>query len=92
MSVAASAVPSTKAGMIIVSIDRHEVTVTGFANHAGTTPMADRQDALLAASHLTIAVREKIVSNASGGSDISYTGEPSVVTVNTSGGSDVRHR
>ena len=40
----------------IVAIDRHEVTVTGFANHAGTTPMADRQDALLAASHLTIAV------------------------------------
>ena len=46
----------------IVSIDRHEVTVTGFANHAGTTPMADRQDALLAASHLTIAVREIVRS------------------------------
>ena len=44
----------------IVAIDRHEVTVTGFANHAGTTPMADRQDALLAASHLTIAVRQII--------------------------------
>jgi len=43
-------------------------------------------------SDLTIAVREKIVANASGGSDISYTGEPSVVTVNTSGGSDIRHR
>ena len=42
----------------IVAIDRYEVTVTGFANHAGTTPMADRQDALLAASHLTIAVRQ----------------------------------
>ena len=38
----------------IVSIDRYDVTVTGFAN-AGTTPMADRQDALLAASHLAIA-------------------------------------
>jgi N-carbamoyl-L-amino-acid hydrolase len=46
----------------IVSIDRHEVTVTGFANHAGTTPMADRQDALLAASHLTIAVRQIVTS------------------------------
>ena len=42
----------------IVGIDRHEVTVTGFANHAGTTPMADRQDALLAASQLTIAVNQ----------------------------------
>jgi beta-ureidopropionase / N-carbamoyl-L-amino-acid hydrolase len=46
----------------IVSIDRHEVTVTGFANHAGTTVMADRQDALLAASHLTIAVRQIVTS------------------------------
>jgi N-carbamoyl-L-amino-acid hydrolase len=46
----------------IVSIDRHEVTVTGAANHAGTTPMADRQDALLAASRLAIAVREVVTS------------------------------
>jgi N-carbamoyl-L-amino-acid hydrolase len=46
----------------IVSIDRHEVTVTGFANHAGTTAIADRQDALLAASHLTIAVRQIVSS------------------------------
>jgi beta-ureidopropionase / N-carbamoyl-L-amino-acid hydrolase len=46
----------------IVAIDRHEVTVTGFANHAGTTPMADRQDALLAASHLTIAVHQIVSS------------------------------
>jgi N-carbamoyl-L-amino-acid hydrolase len=46
----------------IVAIDRHEVLVTGFANHAGTTPMAERQDALLAASHLTIAVRQIVTS------------------------------
>ncbi len=46
----------------IVSIDRYEVTVTGLANHAGTTPMADRQDALLAASHLTIGVRQIVTS------------------------------
>ncbi len=46
----------------IVSIDRYEVTVTGLANHAGTTPMADRQDALLAASHLTLGVREIVSS------------------------------
>jgi beta-ureidopropionase / N-carbamoyl-L-amino-acid hydrolase len=46
----------------IVSIVLHEVTVTGFGNHAGTTPMADRQDALLAASHLTIAVRQVVTS------------------------------
>ena len=47
----------------IVSINRYEVTVTGFANHAGTTPMADRQDALLAASHLTIGVRQIVASD-----------------------------
>jgi beta-ureidopropionase / N-carbamoyl-L-amino-acid hydrolase len=46
----------------IVSIDLHQVTVTGFANHAGTTSMADRHDALLAASHLTIAVRQVVTS------------------------------
>jgi N-carbamoyl-L-amino-acid hydrolase len=44
----------------IVAIHRFTATVTGFSNHAGTTPMAERQDALLAASHLTIAVREAV--------------------------------
>ena len=42
----------------IVGIDRYEVEIRGFANHAGTTPMPDRRDALLAASHLVIAVNE----------------------------------
>lgn len=46
----------------IVAIDRYDVTVTGFANHAGTTAMADRQDALLGASHLTVAVRDVVNS------------------------------
>jgi N-carbamoyl-L-amino-acid hydrolase len=48
----------------IVSIDRYEATIAGFANHAGTTPMNERQDALLAASHLTIAVREIVTREA----------------------------
>ena len=42
----------------IVAIHRYDVVIEGFANHAGTTPMNERQDALLAASQLTIAVRE----------------------------------
>lgn len=42
----------------IVAIERFEATITGFANHAGTTPMADRQDAVVALSHLALAVRE----------------------------------
>ena len=44
----------------IVAIDRYDVEIRGFANHAGTTPMADRHDALVAASHLTIAVDEVV--------------------------------
>jgi N-carbamoyl-L-amino-acid hydrolase len=42
----------------IVAIDRYDVEIRGFANHAGTTPMPDRQDALLAASELTVAVNQ----------------------------------
>ncbi len=49
----------------IVAIDRYTATVTGVANHAGTTPMPDRQDALIAASQLTLAVRD-IVTNPPG--------------------------
>ena len=37
-----------------------DITVEGVANHAGTTPMNMRQDALLAASKLIIAVNEVI--------------------------------
>ena len=44
----------------IVSISRYRATVTGFANHAGTTTMADREDALVAASQLVLAVREEV--------------------------------
>ncbi|MEO5948290.1 MAG: Zn-dependent hydrolase [Chitinophagaceae bacterium] len=42
----------------IVGIVHWEITVDGFANHAGTTPMNMRKDALLAASKLVIAVNE----------------------------------
>ena len=42
----------------IVAIDRYDAIITGVANHAGTTPIAERHDALLAASHLTVAVRD----------------------------------
>jgi N-carbamoyl-L-amino-acid hydrolase len=42
----------------IVAIHRYDVVIEGFANHAGTTPMNERQDALVAASQLTLAVRD----------------------------------
>jgi beta-ureidopropionase / N-carbamoyl-L-amino-acid hydrolase len=44
----------------IVAIDRYDVEIRGFANHAGTTPMPQRHDALLAASYLTVAVNETV--------------------------------
>ena len=46
----------------IVGIDRYHVTLEGFANHAGTTPMAERRDALVAASRLILAVREEVMA------------------------------
>jgi N-carbamoyl-L-amino-acid hydrolase len=42
----------------IVCIDEYEVEIHGFANHAGTTPMPDRRNALLAAAKLIEAVQE----------------------------------
>lgn len=46
----------------IVGIDRYDCTIRGAANHAGTTPMPDRRDALLAASRLVQAVNEVVTA------------------------------
>lgn len=46
----------------IVGLKWWDVEFTGFANHAGTTPMNARQDALLAASKFIIAVNEVATS------------------------------
>ena len=46
----------------IVGILHSDVTVEGFANHAGTTPMDQRRDALLAASKLIQAVNRIVTS------------------------------
>jgi N-carbamoyl-L-amino-acid hydrolase len=46
-----------------VGIEDWEVTVEGFANHAGTTPMNLRKDALLSAAKLIVAVNEVITSH-----------------------------
>jgi beta-ureidopropionase / N-carbamoyl-L-amino-acid hydrolase len=42
----------------IVSIDEYDVEIKGFANHAGTTPMPERHNALLAAAKLIEAVQQ----------------------------------
>lgn len=46
----------------IVGINRYQCVVEGFANHAGTTPMDQRRDALAAAAELILAVREIVRS------------------------------
>jgi N-carbamoyl-L-amino-acid hydrolase len=60
----------------IVAIDRYDVEVRGFANHAGTTPMPERQDALVAASLLTVAVNE--IVRAEPGRQVGTVGQLSV--------------
>jgi N-carbamoyl-L-amino-acid hydrolase len=42
----------------IVAIHRYDVVIEGAVNHAGTTPMNERHDAMVAAAQLTLAVRE----------------------------------
>ena len=56
----------------IVGIRRWNVTVSGFANHAGTTPMNQRQDAMVAAAQLITAINESI--NAVPGSQVGTVG------------------
>lgn len=60
----------------IVGIVHWEVTVEGFANHAGATPMNMRQDALLAAAQFIIAVNE--VTNSVKGSQVGTVGKISI--------------
>lgn len=56
----------------IVAIHRYDVTIEGVANHAGTTPMDARQDALVAASQLVLAVRR--VAGARAGRQVGTVG------------------
>jgi N-carbamoyl-L-amino-acid hydrolase len=68
----------------IVGIERWRVTVEGFANHAGTTPMGERRDALLTAARLVELVH-RIASETPGrqvatvGRIQAYPGAPNVI-------------
>jgi N-carbamoyl-L-amino-acid hydrolase len=46
----------------IVGIKRWDITIKGRANHAGTTPMNMRQDALIGAAHLILEVNRIVTS------------------------------
>lgn len=57
----------------IVGLAWWDVEFTGFANHAGTTPMNARQDALLAAAKFIVAVNE--VTNSFEGAQVGTVGK-----------------
>lgn len=67
----------------IVGIDSYEVTIEGFANHSGTTPMPMRHDALLAASKIVEAVND--IATAEPGRQVATVGKldvtPNAVTI-----------
>jgi beta-ureidopropionase / N-carbamoyl-L-amino-acid hydrolase len=46
----------------IVGLRWFDITVTGFSNHAGTTPMDQRQDAMLAAAKFAVAINDAVRS------------------------------
>ena len=48
----------------IVGLRWSEVTIEGFANHAGATPMDQRHDAMLAAAKFTVAVHDAVTAEA----------------------------
>jgi len=68
----------------IVGIHHYDVTIHGFANHAGTTPMNRRRNAMLAAAELTLAV-DRIVRSVPGrqvgtvGRLVVHPGAPNVI-------------
>jgi N-carbamoyl-L-amino-acid hydrolase len=47
----------------IVGIRRYQAVFQGYANHAGTTPMTGRQDALVMAAPFIVAVRDSAVAH-----------------------------
>lgn len=61
----------------IVCIDGYDVTIEGFANHAGTTPMPMRQDALIAAAKMIEAVNE--IAQAEPGRQVATVGKLEVM-------------
>lgn len=66
---------NTQIGIVegIVGLKWWDVTFTGFSNHAGTTPMNARQDALLAAAKFIVVVNE--VTNSFEGAQVGTVGK-----------------
>ena len=68
----------------IVGLKWWEVTITGFANHAGTTPMDERKDPMITAADFILLVKS-IITNVPGsqvgtvGKIEAYPGAPNVI-------------
>lgn len=61
-------------------VERHLVTFTGQAAHAGSTPMAMRQDSLAAAARSALAIRESAISHGGVGTVGRMDAVPGVIT------------
>tara|TARA_A200000113_G_scaffold58054_1_gene49401 strand:- start:508 stop:1806 length:1299 start_codon:yes stop_codon:yes gene_type:complete len=68
----------------IVGLKWWDVTITGFANHAGTTPMDERKDPMITAADFILLVK-RIITNVPGsqvgtvGKIEAYPGAPNVI-------------
>ena len=67
----------------IVGIEWWEVVIEGFANHAGTTPMQGRRDAVLAGARFALAVNDVVTAEegAQVGTVGRFTAEPGAPNV-----------
>lgn len=76
-------VEATPIGLVegIVGIRRYQVIFTGQANHAGTTQMARRRDALVAAAPFILAVRDIALAHGLVGTTGTLMIEPNVPNV-----------
>jgi hydantoinase/carbamoylase family amidase len=61
-------------------VERHVVRFSGQSAHAGSTPMADRRDALAAAARFTLAVRDVARRNGGVGTVGRIQARPGIVT------------
>jgi N-carbamoyl-L-amino-acid hydrolase len=61
-------------------VERHLVTFTGQAAHAGSTPMAMRQDSLAAAARSALAIRESAMTHGGVGTVGRMDAVPGVIT------------
>jgi N-carbamoyl-L-amino-acid hydrolase len=62
-------------------VERHAITFTGKASHAGSTPMDLRHDAFLAAARLGLAARESAIARGGVATIGTVTAEPGIPTI-----------